>query len=168
VYPRSQGISKKIRDGIRSLKSARNSYEIPRRSERLLILKHLEELKQDESILCKLLRIPYELRLKTFKKKDRPERKQAALAKEYPKTAGIDEAEIQRRKAEGECVRCAWPSDRKGEHKVKDCIRPIKLDKGTANYPKGKEYQRKQSHQQPTVEEDSTEGSSSEEASDEL
>jgi hypothetical protein len=83
------------------------------------------------------------------------------------KTEGIDEADIQRRKGEGECLRCAWPSDRKGFHRVKDCIRPIKLDKGTANFPKAKEYQRiKQCHQQPTVEEVSTEESSSEKSSD--
>jgi hypothetical protein len=88
--------------------------------------------------------------------------------KDYSKTEGIDKAEIQRRKSEGVCLRCAWPSDRKGTHRVKDGIRPIKLHKGTASYPKGKEYQRiKQSYQQPMVEEVSTEESSSEESSDE-
>jgi hypothetical protein len=62
------------------------------------------------------------------------------LRKKESKTAGINEAEIQRRKRAGECLRCAWPSHRKGTHRVKDCIRPIKLDKGTASYPKGREY----------------------------
>jgi len=39
-------------------------------------------------------------------------------------------------------VRCPWPSDRKGSHRVKDCRRPIKLDKGTGSFPKAKEYQK--------------------------
>jgi len=39
-------------------------------------------------------------------------------------------------------LRCAWPSDRKGSHRVKDCIRPAKLDKGTASFLKAKEYQK--------------------------
>jgi hypothetical protein len=58
------------------------------------------------------------------------------------KTEGIEASEIEHRKSPGECLRCAWPSDRKGNHRVKDCMRPIKLDKGTANYPKAKEYQK--------------------------
>jgi hypothetical protein len=59
-------------------------------------------------------------------------------AKDYPQTEGIDVNEVQRRKAAGECLHCAWLSDRKGNHSVKDCIRPIELDKGTAGYPKAK------------------------------
>jgi len=58
------------------------------------------------------------------------------------KTEGIDSSELSRRRAAGECLRCAWPSDRKGTHRVKDCVRPIKLDKGTATFPKAKEYQK--------------------------
>jgi hypothetical protein len=85
------------------------------------------------------------------------------------KTEGINESEIQRRKVEGECLRCAWPANRKGTHQVKDCIRPIKLDKGSAYYPKAKEYQKiKQSYQKPSRKEVSTEASSSEETSDDL
>jgi hypothetical protein len=45
------------------------------------------------------------------------------------KTEGIEESEIERRKIAGECYWCAWPSDRKATHMVKDCIRPIELDK---------------------------------------
>jgi hypothetical protein len=45
--------------------------------------------------------------------------------KDYSRTEGIEEEEIQRRKAAGECLRCAWPADRKGTHRIKDCIRPI-------------------------------------------
>jgi len=85
------------------------------------------------------------------------------------KTAGIDEVKIQRRKAEGECLRCAWPSDRKGTHRVKDCKRPINLEKGTASFPKPKEYQRlKQSQQQPLTEEDSSDNTNSETSSDDI
>jgi hypothetical protein len=39
-------------------------------------------------------------------------------------------------------LRCAWPADRKGKHNTKDCYRPIKLDKGTADFPKAKAYQK--------------------------
>jgi hypothetical protein len=59
--------------------------------------------------------------------------------RDFPKTEGINLTEIERRKSAGECLRCAWPADRKGAHRVKDCVRLIKLDKGTASYPKDKE-----------------------------
>jgi hypothetical protein len=42
-------------------------------------------------------------------KQDRSERKGK---KDYSKTAGIEPSEIERRKAAGECYRCAWPADR--------------------------------------------------------
>ena len=58
--------------------------------------------------------------------------------KNYYKTEGIDLHEINRRKSAEQCLRCAWPADRKGSHRVKNCVRPIKLDKGTANYPQAK------------------------------
>jgi len=103
--------------------------------------------------------------LASTKKSLRIEKKRKT--KVYNKTEGIEEGEIQRRKAEGECLHCAWPADRKGAHRVKDCIYPIKLDQGTANYPKAKGYQKiKQVYQQPSVEEVSTEASSSEESPD--
>jgi len=60
----------------------------------------------------------------------------------FSKTEGINNSEISRRKAAGECLCCAWPCDRKGRHQVKDCKRQIKLDKGTALYPKGESQQR--------------------------
>jgi hypothetical protein len=81
---------------------------------------------------------------KSLLKKDRKNRKQfknIRLQKEYPKTEGIEPSEVERRKVAGECLHCAWPSDSKGSHRVKDCIRPIKLSKGTASHPKAKEYQ---------------------------
>jgi hypothetical protein len=109
---------------------------------------------------------------KYLRKKDRSIRKREARLVNQPeeikpKLAGIDQAEISRRKAAGECLRCAWPSDTKGTHRVKNCIRPIKLDKGTANSPKAKEQQKaKQTAQEIPVKEESSELSSCEESSD--
>jgi len=56
-----------------------------------------------------------------------------------------------------ECLRCAWPFNRHGGYRVKNCIRQIKLDKGTAMFPKDKNYQK------PT---ESSEGSDSTFSSD--
>jgi hypothetical protein len=55
-------------------------------------------------------------------------------------TEGIDGNELRRRKAAGECQRCAWPRDRKGSHKTLDCFRWKRLEKGTAPFPKRKNY----------------------------
>ena len=55
---------------------------------------------------------------------------------------GILQDELDRRKKSRECMRCGWPADRKGNHKTMDCYRPIKTDKGTATFPKAKEYQK--------------------------
>jgi hypothetical protein len=55
---------------------------------------------------------------------------------------GISEKELTRRRKDKECLRCAWPSDRKGKHYSRDCRRPIKTDEGTASFPKAKEYQK--------------------------
>jgi len=55
---------------------------------------------------------------------------------------GISEKELSRRRKDKECLRCAWPSDRKGKHFSRDCRRPIKTDEGTASFPKAKEYQK--------------------------
>ena len=62
--------------------------------------------------------------------------------KDCTKTEGIDVSEISRRKVAGECLRCPWPCDRKGNHRVKDCARWIKLDKGTALFPKDRNNQK--------------------------
>ena len=77
--------------------------------------------------------------------------------KDYSKTEGIDVDEISRRKAAGECLRCAWPSDRKGNHRVKNCISQIKLDVGTAL------SRRNRDHQKPV---ESSEGSDPQDSSD--
>jgi len=65
-----------------------------------------------------------------------------SAAKDFSKTEGIDASEIERRKAAGECLRCAWPEYKKGNHGVRNCHRQIKLDKGTAIFPKDRKYQR--------------------------
>jgi hypothetical protein len=114
---------------------------------------------------------PTAISKKHLKKKDRSTRKQAERLADQPKndskTAGIDQAEIRRRKETGECLRCAWPVDRKGSHRVADCKRPIKLDKGTANFPKAKgNYKIKQATQLFPDEKGSSEPSSCEESSD--
>jgi hypothetical protein len=55
-------------------------------------------------------------------------------------TQGIDRSELRRRKAAGECQRCAWPQDRKGSHKTLDCFRWARKEKGTAPFPKKKTH----------------------------
>jgi len=111
---------------------------------------------------------PTPISKKRLYKKDRSQRiRQTRSVQNKSKTAGIDEPEIQRRKEAGECLRCAWPSDRKGCHRVKDCIRPIKLDNGTVYIPKRKAYQKlKEPYQQEELEEASCKETSLEETSD--
>ena len=92
-------------------------------------------------------------------KKDRSERRQN---RNCSKTEGIEPSEVERRKAAGECLRCAWPSERKGSHRVKDCIRLIKLDKGTASFPKAKDYQKMKIEGLELLDEDSQSDSSEE------
>jgi len=58
------------------------------------------------------------------------------LQRDFSKTEGTDASELSRRKAANECLRCAWPSDRKDNHRVKDCRRQIKLTPGTVGFPK--------------------------------
>jgi hypothetical protein len=75
---------------------------------------------------------PTRISKKALKGKDYPAGNQAILA-------GIDKAEIQRRRKAGECLGCAWPAARKGRHQLADCRRPIKLENGTASsLPKAK------------------------------
>jgi hypothetical protein len=59
-------------------------------------------------------------------------------------TEGIDGNELRRRKAAGECQRCAWPRDRKGSHKNLDCFRWKRLENGTAPFPKKKVYDKEE------------------------
>jgi hypothetical protein len=79
------------------------------------------------------------------KVKKRIDRKEKRKAKKSIKTfgtqtEGIDGSELRRRKAAGECQRCAWPQDRKGSHKTLDCFRWKRLEKGTAPFPRKKQY----------------------------
>jgi len=108
---------------------------------------------------------PTPISKKQLRKKDRVNRNRSNPKISHPKTEGIDEAEIRRRKREGECLRCAWPLARKGSHRVADCRRPIKLDTGSALFPNSQEYP-KNNQQQPTVKEVSSEETSSTESSD--
>jgi hypothetical protein len=59
-----------------------------------------------------------------------------SMTRVHSTTERIESDEIQRRKLAGECLRCAWPSDMKGSHRVKNCWRSIKFDKGTKGCPK--------------------------------
>jgi hypothetical protein len=111
---------------------------------------------------------PTAISKKRLRRKDSYKKKLADLSKkDDPRIAGIDHREIRRRKETGECLRCAWPSDRKGSHRVADCSRPIKLSKGTASCPKAKEHSRTtQAPQLSPIEEESSGPSSSGESSD--
>jgi len=117
------------------------------------ILKECEEYLKDSKRLREIAALkatgktstglinPTAISKKRLRKRDQYKKRPVGLSKSSDsRIAGIDRAEIQRRKKEGECLRCAWPSDRKGHHRVADCRRPIKLDKGTASYPKAKGF----------------------------
>jgi hypothetical protein len=96
-----------------------------------------------------------------LRKKDRNQKTLIASDNTEFNLGGIDYIEVQRRRKEGECLQCAWPSDRKGALWVKNCRRTIKLDKGTANLPKAKDYQKqKEILQRKELEETSSEESS--------
>jgi len=124
-------------------------------------LRNIAALKATGKTLTGLIN-PTPISKKRLYKKDRSQRiRRTRPVQKKSKTAVIDEPEIQRRKEAGECLRCAWPADRKGFHRVKDCNRPIKLVEGTAAFPKSKKYQ-----QQPIVQEASSDAISSEESSD--
>jgi hypothetical protein len=72
------------------------------------------------------------------RKADRKANKRKNIKTFGTQTEGIEGSELRRRKAAGECQRCAWPQDRKGSHKTLDCFRWKKLDKGTAPFPNKK------------------------------
>jgi hypothetical protein len=103
---------------------------------------------------------PTTISKKQLRKKDRYKRKLVKIPrKDRPELAGIDEAEIRRRGNSDECLRCAWPYNRKGSHRYSDCRRPIKLDQGTASF--AKKYQGRLQEEVSEIE------ISSEESSDE-
>jgi len=110
---------------------------------------------------------PMPISKKALKKKYIYRKKSSAVTEKPSLVVGISETEIQRRKASDECLRCAWPSDRKGSHHVKDCRNPIKINKGTANYPKkGQHKKTEQECVQLTEEEVNSRTTDSEESSD--
>jgi len=103
---------------------------------------------------------------KILKRKGRSQSRIARNDKES-KVVGIDKDELRRRRSAGECLRCAWPSNRKGHHRVVDCRRPIKLDKGTTSFPENKQQRKlKQLNQKYTIKDNHIDQSGSEESSD--
>jgi len=97
--------------------------------------------KKDKNRVTKNYDKPWKESKKKFdKKKFKKDEKSDSSFKD--KLEGIADDELARRRKENECLRCAWPADRKGKHYTKDCFRPIKLDKGTADFPKAKAYQK--------------------------
>jgi hypothetical protein len=80
---------------------------------------------------------------KEWKNKKFVDRNSGGTVKTFAmQTEGVPQAELDRRKKARECMPCAWPADRKGNHNSMDCYRPVKSDVGTANFPKAKEYQK--------------------------
>jgi len=97
--------------------------------------------KKDKNRVSKKYDKPWKESRKFEKKgKYKGDKKEDSSFKE--KFEGISGDELDRRRKAKECLRCAWPADRKGKHNTKDCYRPIKLDKGTADFPKAKAYQK--------------------------
>jgi hypothetical protein len=104
-------------------------------------LREIAALKATGKTLTGLIN-PTAISQKHLRKKDRYMGKLTNPPKKYlPELAGIDQAEIKRRRENDGCLRCTWPSNRKGTHRVKDCRRPIKLDKRTASCAQAKRYQ---------------------------
>jgi len=84
---------------------------------------------------------------KPFQRKEKFQEKNFKMKNESRKmyaeqVEGIDKSELDRRKSAGEYQRCAWPGDAKGSHKTMDCFQWKRMDKGTAPFPKGKDYQK--------------------------
>jgi hypothetical protein len=97
--------------------------------------------KKDQNRVSKKYDKPWKKSMKFEKKgKFKKERKEDSSFKD--KIEGIPGDELDRRRKERKCLRCAWPADRKGKHNTKYCLRQIKLDKGTADFPKAKAYQK--------------------------
>ena len=78
---------------------------------------------------------------------------------------GIEGVELDRRRKARECLHCAWPADRKWNHRYQDCYRPIKLDKGTAYVPQKKAFQKRKDQRKSAKDSSAgtSKGSSSEE-----
>jgi len=99
--------------------------------------------KKDKHRVSKKYEKPWkESKTRKFDKKGKFKKEKKEDSSFKDKIEGIPGDELDRRRKERECLRCAWPADRKGKHNTKDCYRPIKLDKGTADFPKAKAYQK--------------------------
>jgi hypothetical protein len=103
---------------------------------------HKKDKKEKHRVSKKYDKPWKESKPKKFEKrgKFKKDKKEESSFKE--KIEGIPGDELDRRRKERECFRCTWPADRKGKHQTKDCYRQIKLDKGTADFPKAKAYQK--------------------------
>jgi hypothetical protein len=49
---------------------------------------------------------------------------------------GVTQNEIDIRKSAKECIRCAWPSDRKEAYSTMICFEDVKVTSGTADFGK--------------------------------
>jgi len=77
----------------------------------------------------------------SFKKKFVNREEKCAVKIFATQMEGIPQEELTRRRNTKECMRCTWPTDRRGSHKTMDSYRPVKTDTGTVPFPKAKEYQ---------------------------
>jgi Zn-finger protein len=41
-------------------------------------------------------------------------------------TETVQQDELNRRKKVRECMKCTWPADRNGNHKIMECFQPVK------------------------------------------
>jgi len=132
----------KIRRGVTV--TSRNVMQEPEEDCQNTILKKCEEFLWDPRWLWDIVNLKSTGRTKNDHTNPRTSTKKAlkerSKGNDHSKTEGIEPDEVLRRKVAGECLCCAWPPNRKGAHTVKDCIRPIKLEKGTASYLKVKSY----------------------------
>jgi len=112
------------------------------------IMKECEEFLRDSRRLRDIANLRSTGITKSGRTNPRKSTKQALKASgkrsDYHSTEGIVSDEIFRMKAAGECLRCARRPDKKGTHRVKDYFRPVKLEKGTAWYPKVRSCQQQE------------------------
>jgi len=129
------------------------------------ILKECKEFLRDSRQLRDIANLKSTGRIKSGRINPRKSTKKAlresGIGMDNSRSDGIEPDKIYRTTAAGECLRCARPPDRKGTHMVKDCLQPIKLEKGTAGYPKAKSYQQQEplkldrSNYESTIQDDS-------------
>jgi hypothetical protein len=127
------------------------------------ILKECEVFLHDSKQLRDLAELTVTGRTKTGRTNPLESMKKAfkreSQGKEYNKTEGKEPGTIERRKTAGKCLHCAWPTEKKGSHTVKDCVRPIKLNTSTVGFPLRTYY--RQDTQSPTCSESSKTSESS-------